>query len=145
MAASFVTSMTLLYGFRLDENQPKDFAYIVLITGAVTTIVWLLVTFLTEPEDRAILHSFYRRVRPSAALWGPVAREVTDIIPQKDGIFNLLDWLSGVLMIYAFLFGTGKIILGDVWLGLGFLLAGFALGSIIYADLNKRGWETLGK
>jgi len=144
MAASFITSMTLLYGFRLDENEPKDFAYIVLITCGVTTIVWLIVTFLTRPEDRAILHSFYRRVRPNAALWGPVAREVNDVVPQKDGIFNLIDWLSGVLMIYAFLFGTGKIIFGEFWLGLGFLLVGIALGSVIYADLNRRGWETVG-
>jgi SSS family solute:Na+ symporter len=145
MAAAFVTSTAMQYAFKLDENQPRDFAYLVLGTVAVTTAVWLTVTFLTGPEERSTLLSFYRRVRPSASLWGPIAQEATDIVPQKDGMFNLIDWLCGVFMIYAFLFGTGKIILGDYLLGVVFLVAGLFFGSIIYRDLNKRGWETVGK
>jgi hypothetical protein len=118
---------------------------IVLITVAVTTAVWLSVTFLTKPEPRDVLLAFYRRVRPSAALWGPVAREATDIVPRRDGLFNLLDWACGVLMIYAFLFGVGKIIFGSLGTGLAFLGAGLVFGAVIYTDLNKRGWETVGK
>jgi SSS family solute:Na+ symporter len=145
MAAAFATSTAMQYILKLDENQPKDFAYLVLGTVAVTTAVWLTVTFLTSPEDRSTLLSFYRRVRPSATLWGPIAREATDVVPQKDGMFNLIDWLCGVLMIYAFLFGVGKIILGEHLLGIGFLVSGLFWGWIIYRDLNKRGWETLGR
>lgn len=145
MAAAFVTSTAMRYVFELDENQPRDFAYIVLGTVAVTTVVWLTVTFLTSPEERSTLISFYRRVRPSASLWGPIAKETTDVVPQKDGMFNLIDWFCGVLMIYAFLFGVGKIIFGEHLLGMGFLAAGLFCGIIIYRDLNKRGWETIGK
>jgi SSS family solute:Na+ symporter len=145
LAAAFATSTAMQYILKLDENQPKDFAYLVLGTVAVTTAVWLTVTFLTSPEDRSTLLSFYRRVRPSATLWGPIAREATDVVPQKDGMFNLIDWLCGVLMIYAFLFGVGKIILGEHLLGIGFLVSGLFWGWIIYRDLNKRGWETLGR
>jgi len=107
--------------------------------------VWLTVTFFTRPEDRSTLLSFYRRVRPSAALWGPIAKEATDVVPQRDGMFNLIDWICGVLMIYAFLFGVGKVILGEYLLGIGFLVAGLFWGSVIYRDLNKRGWEAIGK
>jgi len=145
MIAAFVTSLTVRFGFRLNESQPKEFAIIVLITVAVTTAVWLSVTLLTKPEPREVLLAFYRRVRPSAALWGPIAREATDVVPRRDGLFSLMDWLAGVLMIYAFLFGVGNIIFGRTGLGLIFLLAGLAFGGIIYADLNKRGWETVGK
>jgi len=67
----------------------------------------------------------------------------TDVAPRRDGLFNLIDWLSGVLMIYAFLFGVGKIIFGQVLAGAAFLAAGLAFGAVIYFDLNKRGWETL--
>jgi hypothetical protein len=66
-------------------------------------------------------------------------------VPGKDGLFNLLDWGCGVLMIYAFLFGVGKIIFGRVVLGLAYLAVGFICGGIIYGDLNRRGWETVGK
>ncbi len=145
MAAAFVTSTAMQYILKLDENQPKDFAYLVLGTVGVTTAVWLTTTFLTSPEERSTLLSFYRRVRPSASLWGPIAREATDVVPQRDGMFNLIDWLCGVLMIYGFLFGTGKIIFGEYLTGMGFLIAGLFCGSIIYRDLNKRGWETVGR
>jgi len=145
LAAAFVTSLAVRAGLHLDEKQPKDFAVIVLITVAVTTVTWLTVTWLTKPEPKEVLLSFYRRVRPSPALWGPVAREATDIVPRKDGLFNLLDWVCGVFMIYAFLFGAGKVIFGNIGLGLAFLAAGVIFGAVIYADLDKRGWETVGK
>ncbi|MDP2914134.1 MAG: sodium:solute symporter family protein [Candidatus Aminicenantes bacterium] len=145
MIAALATSLTVKYGFRLQESRPKDFALIVLITVAVTTAVWLTVTFLTKPEPKEVLLDFYRRIRPNAALWGPIAREATDVIPQKDGLFNLLDWICGVLMIYSFLFGAGKIIFGELGTGLAFLSAGAVFGAVIYFDLSRRGWETVGK
>jgi hypothetical protein len=125
------------------ESDPKEFAYIVLITVGVTTAVWLAVTFLTKPEPKEILLAFYRRVRPSAALWGPIAREATDVIPQKDGLFNLMDWLLGVAMIYALLFGVGKIIFGQLVIGVGLMAGGLAFGAVIYKDLNRRGWKVV--
>ncbi len=143
MIAAFVASLILQFGFGLSESDPREFAYLVLITAAVTTAIWLSVTFLTKPERKEVLLAFYRRVRPSAALWGPVAREAADIVPRKDGLFNLIDWLCGVAMIYGFLFGAGKIIFGQVQLGIGFIAAGLIFGAIIYADLNKRGWKTV--
>jgi SSS family solute:Na+ symporter len=145
MAAAFVTSVTLRFGFHLREAEPREFALIVLITVGVTTVVWLAATFLTKPEPKDVLLAFYRRVRPSAALWGPIAREAQDIVPKRDGLFNLLDWVCGVMMIYAFLFGAGKILFGSPALGLIFLGAGLAFGAVIYADLSRRGWETVGK
>jgi Na+/proline symporter len=143
MIAAFITSLTVQVVFRLNESEPKEFAYIVLATVSVTTIVWLAVTFLTEPEPKETLLSFYRRVRPSAALWGPIAREATDIVPVRDGVFNLVDWLCGVAMIYAFLFGAGKIIFGQLATGLVFLAVGLFLGAVIYRDLNRRGWKVV--
>jgi len=143
MIAAFITSLTVQVAFRLNESEPKEFAYIVLATVSVTTIVWLAVTFLTKPEPKVTLLSFYRRVRPSAALWGPIAREATDIVPVRDGVFNLVDWLCGVAMIYAFLFGAGKIIFGQLATGLVFLAVGLFLGAVIYRDLNRRGWKVV--
>jgi Na+/proline symporter len=144
MIAAFITSLTLQFVFRLDESKPEEFAYLLLITVTVTTAVWLSVTFLTEPEPQIHLLAFYRKVRPSAALWGPIAREAVDVTPQRDGMLNLMDWLCGVGMIYAFLFGAGKVIFGEIILGGGFLLVGIVLGAVIYNDLGKRGSQILG-
>lgn len=143
MAGAFIISVAMQYLFKIDESKPEEFAWLVLITVACTTAIWLAVTYLTRPEPKETLLSFYRRVRPNPVLWGAIAREATDIVPQRDGMFNLIDWLCGVLMIYAFLFGAGQIILGSVTLGIVFLVAGILFGAVIYNDLNRRGWETL--
>lgn len=143
MIAALVTSLVLQFGFGLSESDPREFAYLVLITAAVTTVIWLSVTFLTKPERKDVLMAFYRKVRPSPALWGPVAGEAADVLPRKDGLFNLIDWLCGVAMIYGFLFGVGKIIFGQVPLGVVFIAAGLIFGAIIYGDLNKRSWKSV--
>jgi len=145
MTAAFITSLVLQFGFNFNEANPREFAYLLLITVGITTVVWLTVTYATKPEAREILLSFYRRVKPDALMWGPVAREAKDIVPQEDGLFNLTNWLCGVAMIYAFLFGVGKLLLGSVGYGIILIIAGFILGSIIYFRINKRGWDTIVK
>jgi Na+/proline symporter len=144
MIAAFIISLVLQFGFNFKEENPTDFAHLLLITVCITTVVWLATTFLTQAEPKEILLSFYRRVRPNPKLWGPIAKEASDILPHKDGLFNLVNWICGVLMIYAFLFGFGKIILGDLFIGIIFLLTGIFLGSIIFIGMNKRGWGSLG-
>ncbi len=141
MAAAFITSLTLTFGFKLDEGNPVDFAWLLLITVGITSVVWLTVTFLTQPEPKEILLSFYRRVRPNPAFWGPIAAEATDVSPERDGLFNMGNWLAGCLMIYAFLFGAGKIILGEPATGIVFLSAGLIAGGYIYFGMERKGWK----
>ena len=44
----------------LDTDKPVDFAWIMIITVAITTVVWLAATFLTKPEPEDTLVAFYR-------------------------------------------------------------------------------------
>src|SRR2546427_12428184 len=55
MLSAFVVSVLLQTVAGLDSNRPVDFAWIMIVTVAVTTIVWLAVTFLTAPESRDTL------------------------------------------------------------------------------------------
>jgi Na+/proline symporter len=145
MIAAFIISLVLQFGFHFDEDNPVQFAHLLLITVAFTTAIWLSVTLLTNPEPREKLLSFYRKVRPNAGMWGPVAREATDITPVHDGILNLINWISGVAMIYCFLFGLGHIILQDMLTGVIFLIVGLLFGGVIFYQMNKSGWESLSK
>jgi Na+/proline symporter len=143
MAASFVVSLVLQLGLGLRRDDPRQFAWIVLVTVAASTLVWLAATWLTPPEPAATLLAFYRRVRPSAALWGPVAAAATDVAPSRDGRLDLMDWAAGCVLVYATLFGVGKIIFGETAVGAGML--GLAAGAawLIYRDLDRRGWRTV--
>jgi solute:Na+ symporter, SSS family len=143
MTAAFIVSLVLQFCFHFNEADPRDFAYLLLITVVITTIVWLSVTFATGPEPREILLSFYRKVRPNPWMWGPIATEASDVVPQKDGIFNLINWLCGVAMIYALLFGVGKVILGSLLPGIVFIIAGLVFAITIFIRMNKHGWDTM--
>jgi hypothetical protein len=143
MAASFVTSLTLQFVFKMNSDDPREFAWMVLITVACATVVWLSVTFLTGPENEGTLLAFYRKVRPSAAMWGPIAAKASDITPTHDGLFNLMNWFAGCAFVYLTLFGVGKIIFGEPLLGGGLLVGAALAGTLIYSDLNRRGWKTV--
>ena len=143
MITSFVVSIGLQYIGHFKSDDPRQFAWTVLITVAASTIVWLSMTLLTAPEDKQLLLAFYRRVKPSPTLWGPIAREAVDVTPKRDEWSNLLDWAAGCTMIYLTLFGIGKIIFGHVHLGLTFLVLAVIAGYIVYWDLNRRGWKVL--
>ena len=145
MIAAFAISLILQFGFHFNENDPRQFAYLLLITVAFTTTIWVMVTFLTSPEPEEKLLSFYRRVQPNARFWKPIAEKASEIKPVNDGVINLVNWISGVAMIYCFLFGLGQIILGSLLMGIVFIMAGFIFGGIIFYQMNKLGWEILSK
>ena len=143
MISGFVVSLALQIGWGLDKDQPRDFAWIMIVTVAITTAVWLAVTFLTQPESKETLVAFYRRTHPSAAGWRPVAAMAPDVRPSTGGLFNLLDWICGCVLIYGVLFGTGKLLLKDFASGSALMAAGLIAGAVIYWDLSRRGWSSV--
>ena len=140
MISAFVVSVGLQTVYGMNSDQPADFAWIMLITVVITTIVWLSVTFLTRPEPQEKLLAFYRRTRPSRAGWAPIAALAPDVRPAGDAAANLLDWISGCVLVYAVLFGVGKLIFKEWIPGVGLLALGVGAGTIIYRDLSRRGW-----
>ena len=143
MVSAFVTSLALQLGAGLDSDKPVDFAWIMIITVAVTTVVWLTVTFLTKPEAEQTLLKFYVRARLGISGWGPIARLAPDIRDTNDGWYRPLDWLAGCALIYGVLFGTGKLLLGEWTAGLFLLGLGLAGGAVIWWDLSRRGWSSV--
>src|SRR6202790_712395 len=143
MLAAFVTSIAMQTIAGLDKDQPRDFAWIMIVTVSVTTIVWLAVTFLTRPESKDTLVAFYRRTHPSAAGWRPIAKLAPDVRPSTDGASNLLDWICGCALIYGVLFGGGKLLLKDFVTGSILMAVGLAAGAVIYWDPSRRGWSAV--
>ena len=143
MIAAFVVSVLLQLAFGLDTDQPKQFAWIMIITVAITTVVWLATTFLTKPESQETLTAFYRRTRPSRTGWAPIAALAPEVKVTSSGLSNLLDWIAGCVLIYGVLFGVGKLLLHETGTGLVLLALGLAGGFVIYRDSSRRGWATV--
>ena len=143
MVSAFVVSLTLQLAFGMNSDQPKDFAWIMIITVAITTAVWLAVTYLTKPESQQTLTAFYRRTRPSRAGWAPIAALAPDVKVTSSGLANLLDWVAGLVLVYGVLFGVGKLLLHETGPGLLLLALAAVGGFVIYRDLTRRGWATV--
>jgi SSS family solute:Na+ symporter len=143
MLTAFAVSIALQWGWHLDTDKPEDFAWLMIVTVAITTAVWLAVTFSTAPESQDTLVSFYRRTRPAVAGWGPIAKLAPEVKPSRDGLANLLDWAAGCMLIYGALFGTGKMLLHEFPPGLALLGMGAVGFAILYRDLSKRGWHAV--
>jgi Na+/proline symporter len=143
MGAAAAMTILLHTKIRLAGTEPIVFAKSILITVAVTSAVWLTVTFLTKPEPDSKLLEFYRRIRPGVLGWKHIAALAPEIPPTHEGWYNLLDWVLGCLMVYMTLFGIGKLLLGSTSVGLLFLAISGLSGYAIYWDFSRRGWEAL--
>ncbi|MCI0348068.1 MAG: Na+:solute symporter [Acidobacteriales bacterium] len=125
----------------LDQNDPHGFAWLMVITTAFTTVVWITVTLLTSPEPDSKLREFYERVRPARIGWRKFAP--ADRKGEQSLLWATADWIAGCTLIYCSLFGIGHLILGSTWLGVGLLVVAGLCAWFIFWDLNRRGWETL--
>lgn len=143
MLVAAVTSFALQRFFGFDSDNPEQFAHMILITVAITTVAWITTTYLTAPETDSTLLKFYRQVRPSTLGWSRIRALAPEVPVSHDLAWNLLDWLAGCALIYGSLFGIGKVILHEYTLGMVFLAVAAAAGAFIYWDLSRRGWDSV--
>jgi len=143
MGAAAAMTALLHTVIHIEGSDAIVFAKSILLTVAVTTVVWVSVTFLTNPEPDSKLLEFYRRVRPGITGWKHIAAQAPEVPPTHDGWYNLMDWLLGCLMVYMALFGIGKLILGSTGVGVLFLAISAVSAYAIYWDFSRRGWEKL--
>ncbi|MFQ5605150.1 MAG: sodium:solute symporter family protein [bacterium] len=145
MITSFVVAIFLQSVLGMDTADANVFAKVMLITVAVSTLVWLTVTFLTRPEKEETLLKFYRKARPGGNLWKPISARAPEVATDKGLGWDFLDWAVGLALIYSALFGVGKIILGSTLIGFSLLALAAACFVFIRWDLNRRGWKTFGE
>src|SRR5262249_41352879 len=140
MACSLVFTLILNKWHPFEGSAAVIFAKTALTTTVVTTIVWVLVTYLTQPESEKVLREFYRKVRPDVRGWGPIAALEPQIKQTRDVGRNLVAWVLGCLMVYLALFGLGKMLMKQPGLGALLLVGSAVSAALLYADQTARGW-----
>jgi solute:Na+ symporter, SSS family len=136
-----VTSMVLIQNPyaksdpRFGAEEFRIQAIVMLVTVAVSTAVWIAVTFATQPEPDATLNAFYERVRPGGPGWAAVSRRLgygRESIPG--GAMSFANWGLGVVLVYSALFGIGKLVFGETLLGCGLVaVAAGAFATIVWS------------
>jgi SSS family solute:Na+ symporter len=141
IAAAAVT--VWLRGVAFSGNSATVYAKSALITGGITTVAWLIATFVSRPESDQTLVAFYKRVHPTVYGWKRIAKLVPELPEVRDVASNSFNWLMGVILVYGCLFGIGKLVF-EQWLsGSLLLLTAAAAGYLIFWDLSRRGWASL--
>ena len=89
-------------------THPYSFFIII----GITTVTWLIVTYLTKPEKEETLTLFYKRIRPQGA-WKPISSKLNSTTQNKGFIYLFVCWASALLFTFMALTITGKLILGE--------------------------------
>ena len=125
----------------LSERAPFPSWSKFLLVVLLTTIIWLLVTYLTKPEQNKTLFDFYKTTKPGGPGWRKIRKEAA-----KEGIklddekgkwtvpMGILAMLVGCVFVYGCLFATGNWIYGNHMLAGGLtilvILSAFTLKNI---------------
>jgi Na+/proline symporter len=140
MITAAVVSLLLQLSFqKWNTDRPRDFAYLMLVTVGITTIVWVAITMLTKPEPKEKLIAFYRRVRPEGPGWNRIAAEagLAEAHAQGRLSLQLVNWILGCALIYGSLFGIGKLIFKEWAAGSLYLLVAIVAGVLISRNLSR--------
>jgi solute:Na+ symporter, SSS family len=141
MACALAMSIGLHFTRFHPADNAVDGSIRALAVTAVTTLVWVVVTFATSPEPDEVLLKFYRQVRPHVTGWRSIARLAPEITPTRDLGRNLFSWILGCAMVYLALFGLGHVLLGPLWQGFGLLLGAGICAGILYSNISRSGWN----
>jgi Na+/proline symporter len=114
-----------------------------------TTVIWLIVTFLTKPDSTDTLINFCAKTNPGGPGWEKIKLEAHEKNISFNDESNNETWsvplgiicmLCGCFAIYSMLFSTGYFIYGEINNGISFLIIG-----ITFAMALKHNWNKLKK
>jgi Na+/proline symporter len=141
IAAMVISFIVALYFEQFYEGNMLDHQKLVIGVG-VTTVGWILVTFLTRPTNLDTLQAFYQKIKPFKMGWNAIidhSKEGEGTAfdgPSTLGL-EIMSMICGCIMVYATLFATGYLIYGEGMKSLisAFFAAGAAL--ILYRTWPK--------
>jgi Na+/proline symporter len=95
----------------------------IIIGALLTTVIWILTTYFTPPDDEETLRNFVKKVNPGGPGWTKYYDGVSsEPWPVPKGILSMI---LGCISVYSFLLGVGQFLYGEI--GSGMLICGLGL------------------
>ncbi len=104
-----------------------------------TTIIWLLVTFLTKPVDENKLIEFNNKIQSGGLGWKKFSQNNS----SKIFVYLFINWFLGIILVYSFLFSIGELIFSEYIKGIGLLFLSILSLTLILINLKKIGFEKI--
>ena len=128
---AMISSLVIAAYFNFGNSALEEWEKIVF--GAIlTTLVWIVATFVTPPDDEKTLQDFVNKINPGGPGWSKYTASTTDTWMLPKGILLMI---LGCIVVYSILIGVGQLIYGNA---MGYLLLGI---SIISAFGLKKLWK----
>lgn len=132
-------SISFLFAIAMLILKPQWSEWVVLCTGVgVTTVGWLAVMYLTPPTDQAVLKTFYEKIRPPGRSWSGRFGALEHAEGQRSLGRDVACVPIATIMVYALLFGTGKVLYNQYDAAAVFMLIALLCGGVLWAILRKR-------
>ena len=129
MISSIIIAGYFNFGNSVLESWQK-----IVIGAILTTLVWIVATYLTPPDDDVTLRNFVKKVNPGGPGWKKYSEGIsTEPWPVPNGILSMV---LGCVAVYGFLLGVGQLIYGHTESGL--MICG--IGALASVGLFKI-WE----
>lgn len=106
------------------------------ITAFGTALVWIIVMYLTPPEEDDVLDRFYLRARPGGPGWNR-QRDRTGIEPLQDLSLDVWSVVFGIIVIYGAMFAVGGALLLR-WETAAIAAAATAIAGYVLRRLRRR-------
>ena len=117
---AMVSSLCIAFYFNFIDQSFAGWEKIV-IGAILTTVVWVVATYLTPPDDEETLQNFVKKVNPGGPGWSKYSQGVSsEPWPVPNGILCMI---LGCIAVYSVLLGVGQLIYGEP---LGLILIGLA-------------------
>jgi len=117
---AMVSSLCIAFYFNFIDQGFEGWEKIV-IGAILTTVVWVVATYFTPPDDDKTLQNFVKKVNPGGPGWSKYSHGVSsEPWPVPNGILCMI---LGCSAVYGVLLGVGQLIYGEP---LGITLIGFA-------------------
>ena len=132
IAAMVISFIVAFYFERIYQGGLESHEKFV-IGVVVTTVGWLLVTFMTRPTNFDTLNSFYQKIRPFGSGWNRW-RTAQESEVTEDNSFGLevVGMICGCIMVYALLFATGYLLYGSTFMCIAMVVVSAIAGYLLY-------------
>ena len=117
---AMVSSLCIAFYFNFIDQSFAGWEKIV-IGAILTTVVWVIATYFTPPDDEETLKNFVKKVNPGGPGWSRYSHGVSsEPWPVPNGILCMM---LGCFAVYGVLLGVGQLIYGEP---IGIALIGLA-------------------
>ena len=119
---AMISSLVIAAYFNFGDSSLEEWEKIVF--GAIlTTLVWIVATFVTPPDDEKTLQNFVNKINPGGPGWSKYSTPTTEswILPK-----GILLMILGCIAVYSILIGVGQLIYGN---SMGYMLIALSITS----------------